>query len=57
MTLQIWFWLLMALWVLFGFWRERGNPTPNWPLWAGGTAIQFFLFLMIGWKVFGSPVN
>ena len=55
MTLQIWFWLFMALWLFFGIWRERANP--NYPQWVGGLAVEFILFLIVGWKLFGSPVN
>lgn len=54
MTLQIWFWLFMALWLFFGIWRERANPPATW---AGGLAVEFILFVIIGWQVFGSPVR
>lgn len=53
MTLQTWYWLFMALWLFFGIWRDRANL---WPA-IGGHALQFILFVIIGWQVFGSPVK
>lgn len=55
MTLQVWFWLLMALWLIFGAWDYR---VPNQP-WVrgGGYLLMFLLFALLGWKVFGSPVQ
>ena len=55
MTLQIWFWLFMALWIAFGVWRD--SPNPNWRAWGGVLLIEFILFLILGWQVFGSPVK
>lgn len=55
MTLQIWFWIIMALWLFFGVYRERANP--NFTLWVSGLLVEFVLFLIIGWQVFGSPVK
>jgi len=54
MTLQIWFWLFMALWLFFGVWRDRARPMFDW---VGGLALEFLLFVIIGWQVFGSPVK
>ncbi|HLZ39414.1 MAG TPA: hypothetical protein VKQ11_00535 [Candidatus Sulfotelmatobacter sp.] len=53
MTLQVWFWLFMALWLVFGIWRGR---TDGWPFW-GGHFLLFVLFAILGWQVFGSPVK
>ena len=52
MTLAIWFWMLMALWLFFGVWR-------TWPdhLGLGSHLLGFFLFVILGWQVFGSPVK
>jgi uncharacterized membrane protein len=56
MTLQLLFWILMLFWAIFGFWSVY-TPGPH-PLKAwGGNALLFFLFLIIGWQVFGQPVK
>ena len=55
MTLSLLYWLLMLLWVLFGAWRGVSVPTDR-PLVAWGL-IPFLLFLVIGLKLFGSPIQ
>ncbi len=55
MTLEVWFYLLMAFWLFFGVWRARSDPQP-YP-YFGGHLLVFLLFLIIGWKIFGSPVK
>lgn len=57
MTLQIWFWLVMAIWLVFGLWGEYvpGQPYPINR--AGGHVLLFVLFVLLGWQVFGSPVK
>lgn len=57
MTLQIWFWLIMAIWLVFGLWGEYvpGQPYPLHH--AVGHVLLFILFVLLGWQVFGSPVK
>lgn len=55
MTLQIWFWLVMAVWLLFGIWRGHGKD--DFLPYVGGVFVEFILFIIIGWQVFGSPVK
>jgi len=55
MTLQIWFWLCMFLWLIFGAWKAWGEANP-YPI-IGGHLLQFFLFVILGWQVFGAPVK
>lgn len=57
MTLDIWFWLFMALWALFGLGWGFG-PEPFRP-WAGRGfgALSFVLFVIVGLRIFGSPVK
>jgi len=52
MPLNVAFWVLMLVWVLFGLW----TAWPNWPL-VGGNLLLFLLFLVVGWKVFGAPLH
>jgi hypothetical protein len=57
MPLNIWFWIIMALWLVLGLWREY-IPGQPYPMWRGvGTIIEFILFALIGWKLFGSPIQ
>ena len=50
------FWILMLLWLVFGLWE-------NWPVqgarpWGlAGHILLFLLFLVLGWKVFGPPLQ
>ena len=48
MTLALAFWVLMLVWFAFHAWADRGN--------VGGW-LQFLLFLLLGWKVFGAPIH
>jgi hypothetical protein len=46
------YWILMLLWLIFGLWIA-------WPLsWAsGGTILLFLVLLVLGWQVFGPPIQ
>ena len=48
------FWILMLLWLLFGFWEWR-SPTGYGVI--GNTLLLFVLFLLLGWKTFGAPIH
>lgn len=57
MPIAIWYWLLMFIWLIFGWW---GIYTPGQPYpykWGGGVLICFLLFLIIGLHDFGSPIK
>ena len=57
MTLDVWYWLLMAIWLLRGLWAEY-TPGQPYPLGrAGGYLLMFLLFLLIGLRIFGSPIK
>lgn len=49
MPLGLAFWILMLLWLVGGLWQNW----PNWQGWAVGTILQFLLFALLGWHVFG----
>ena len=56
MSLQLIFWILMLIWLIFGFAWHGGylaGPYAGW----GNTVLLFVLFLILGWAVFGSPVK
>lgn len=52
MTIGMIFWVLMIIWLVFGFWAywplSRANG-PNFLLW--------FLLFLLGWSVFGFPIK
>lgn len=52
MPLSIAFWVLMLLWLAFGLWWGWPNHGP-----VGSTILLFLLFAILGWKVFGSPIQ
>jgi len=57
MPLNVWYWILMALWLVLGLYS---NYTPGQPYpWVrgGGTLLLFLLFMVLGIKVFGSPIQ
>jgi hypothetical protein len=54
MTFALIFWILMLLWLVYGFYGWY-QPNPNWI--HGNNLFFFILFLLLGWKVFGSPVH
>ena len=60
MTLDVWYWLFMAVWLFFGFYTNRAAfaaPGGGWVGPIGGIGVQFILFLIIGLRIFGSPIK
>ncbi len=55
MSLAIWFWLCMFIWLLFGFYRSWGEPSPYYGV--GGHLLHFLILAILGVQVFGSPVK
>ena len=55
MSLQILFWFLMILWLIFGAWGYRD---PAQPFVRGGwNLLAFVLLAILGWQVFGAPIR
>lgn len=60
MSLRLLFWLLMLLWLIFGFFVYWPASTPSGTvvfLPLGNHLIHFALFFVVGWKVFGFPID
>jgi hypothetical protein len=59
MIKELIFWVLMLFWLVLGVvsWRVDLNaPNGRYVIW-GGNALFFFLFLVLGWAVFGAPMK
>lgn len=52
MSFGLAFWILMLLWLVFGLWHWY----PNYTI-MGGNLLLFILLLLLGWKVFGTPLH
>jgi hypothetical protein len=57
MTLSLWFWLLMILWLIFGFvWVDAPPAGPRWRP-VGGHVLLWVLLALLGYGVFGGPIK
>jgi hypothetical protein len=59
MTLGLLFWILMLLWLVGYGWGTFHGPAGqpvSWPT-VGPNILLFILLLILGWKVFGSPIQ
>jgi hypothetical protein len=58
MTIAVWFWLFYVLSILCVVWREY-NPSQPYPFLqrSGWYVVLYVLLGLLGWKVFGSPVQ
>lgn len=52
MSFALCFWVLMLFALVFGFWNW--GPAPRA---IAGWLLPWFLFLLLGWKVFGPPLH
>lgn len=52
MTTGLAFWILMMVWLVFGFWSTGWNVKAS-----GGSLLLFVLLALIGWKLFGAPLH
>jgi len=59
MKIGLLFWILMLVWLLFGLWafwpHSGGSAVAYGPV--GGTLLLFLVIGLLGWKVFGSPIQ
>ena len=53
MGINIIFWLIMLVWVLFGFVPISNAQTKSY----GNTLLLIILFGLLGWKVFGPAIH
>lgn len=56
MPMGVLFWVLMLLWLLLGLWWSWPPEGRGWGP-VGGNLMLFLLLLLLGWKVFGPPLQ
>ncbi len=57
MTIGVCFWILMLLWIVFGFyWNREDMRTGNYGV-MGGNLLLFILLFLLGVKAFGWPIQ
>jgi hypothetical protein len=53
MPIGVLFWIIMLIWLLFGFyWNRSDFSRGNYGI-VGGNLMLFILLAILGWKVFG----
>jgi hypothetical protein len=60
MPIGLLFWLLMILWLLFGFvvyWPADRTAGPRAFAPMGGNLLLFVLLFLLGWKAFGFVIQ
>jgi len=56
MPIGLAFWILMLIWAVFGILSHFGMVAGAYAV-TGNAVLLFVLFLLLGWKVFGSPLH
>lgn len=57
MTLEVWFWIIYVLALLFGFYSEY-TPGQPYPFPRGVRHFVFFILIgLLGLRVFGGPIK
>lgn len=57
MTIGFLFWLLMILWLVFGFYVNRADFQGGKYGVLGGNLLLFVLLFLLGWRVFGFVIQ
>lgn len=57
MPIGILFWVLMILWLLFGFWWNSDDFKTGKFGNFGGSLLLFVLLALLGWRAFGPPLQ
>ncbi len=57
MAAGVFFWMLIVIWLVFGFWSNRVELRDGKYGIMGGTVLELVLFCLIGYKLFGSPIQ
>lgn len=53
MSIALIFWVIMLVWLLFGFYNNRATIGT----WVAGALFEWVLFALLGWAVFGPAIH
>lgn len=53
MSIALIFWVIMLVWLLFGFYINRSTIGA----WVSGALFEWVLFALLGWAVFGPAIH
>ncbi len=57
MSIGLLFWLLMVIWLIFGFWSNRSQLSGGDFAPVGGSLLLFILLFLLGWHAFGFIIH
>jgi hypothetical protein len=57
MSFGLLFWILMLIWLVFGWFYNSSPDRFGAYGWAGNSLLLFVLLGILGWGVFGAPVH
>jgi hypothetical protein len=57
MSIGLLFWLIMVIWLVLGIFRAWPGAPTDPRLDIGGSLLEFILFFLLGWGVFGFIVH
>jgi hypothetical protein len=57
MSIGFLFWLIMILWLIFGFYWGYSQGTGMAPMFYGNHFVLWVLLALLGWKAFGFPIH
>ncbi len=57
MPIGILFWVIMLFWLLFGLYWNRGDLRGGNYGVVGGNLMLFILLALLGWQIFGPPLQ
>jgi ABC-type polysaccharide/polyol phosphate export permease len=57
MSLQLLFWMIYIIAIVFGFWSSYEAGQPLWYRRAGAYMVLWLLVGILGWEVFGAAIH
>lgn len=57
MPMGILFWVLMLIWLIFGLIGYNYDGPNRGRILGGWGLLTFILFVLVGWKLFGAPLQ